>query len=268
MREKTVLITGSTDGIGKQTALDLAALGYNIIVHGRNETRVNKTLDELGRINGKLKLDGFVCDLSSLANVRNLATELKSKYDRIDILINNAGVYMKKRQLSVDGFEITFAVNHLSHFLLTNLLLDLIKKSYDGRIINVSSVAHLNASLEFDNLNGEKYFDAYSAYALSKFANVLFTKELASLLNGSRTKTNSLHPGVISTKLLMEGFNITGDSLKNGAKTSVYLASSENVRNISGEYFVDCGISRSHSLSSNKNLCRDFWNISSDMVGL
>lgn len=268
MREKTVLITGSTDGIGKQTAFDLAHLGYNIIVHGRNEARVNQTLNDLQKLNGKTKPDGFVCDLSSLTNIRNFANEIKSKYKSLDILINNAGVYMKKRFLTTDGFEMTFAVNHLAHFLLTNLLLDLIKTSDEGRIINVSSVAHMNATLDMENLNGEKYYDAYSVYALSKLANVLFTKELSSILIGSRVKTNALHPGVISTKLLREGFNITGDSLKNGAKTSVYLASSENVSNISGEYFVNCVVSPSHLTSSDKNLCREFWNISSEMAGL
>jgi retinol dehydrogenase 14 len=268
MVNKTVLITGSTDGIGKQTATELASLGFNIIIHGKDESRVNKTRDSLKIQKPELQIDGFVCDLSSLSNVRNFAEIIKSRYERLDCLINNAGVYCSNRQLTLDGFEMTFAVNHLAHFLLTNLLIDQIKQSDDGRIINVSSIAHQNAMLEWDNLNAEKYFDAYSSYALSKFANILFTKELAEWLNDTTVTTNALHPGVISTKLLMAGFSITGDSLKKGAQTSVHLATSDKVKKITGEYFVDSAISRSHPLTYDKNIFRKFWKISEELVGL
>jgi retinol dehydrogenase 14 len=268
MTDRIVLITGSTDGIGKQTAIELIALGYNIIVHGRNKVRVNQTINELKILNRELQIDGFVCDLSSLNNVRILSDQIKSQYERIDVLINNAGVYMKTRQPTVDGYEMTFAVNHLAPFLLTNLLLDQLKQSNNGRIINVSSIAHQNAMLEWGNLNGEEYYDAYSAYALSKLANILFIKELSEQLKEATVTATAFHPGVISTKLLKTGFNITGASLKKGTETSVYLASSEKVKLITGEYFVDSAVSRSHPLTNDKMVCKDFWNVSANMVGL
>ncbi len=273
MKNKLVLITGATDGIGKQTARDLALLGAQVIVHGRNKERVEETVRRLrtlpvgGQVkNGELRIDGVTFDLSSLKQVKEFAETIKSKYDRIDVLINNAGIYMKDRELTEDGFEMTFAVNHLSHFLLTNELLPLIKKSPEGRIVTVSSIAHQNTSLDFDNLNAEKKFNAYGAYSLSKLANVLFSKELAERLTGISVASNSLHPGVISTKLLSAGFNISGTSVKKGAETSVYLASSSEAKNISGEYFIDKKISRSHSVVNDLIVRKKFWDVSLEMV--
>lgn len=263
--EKIILITGSTDGIGKQTAIELSAKGFHVLIHGRNGERVEKTVDEIKSLYSN-NVDGFVSDFSSLNDVKNFAEELKYKFEKIDVLINNAGVYMNKKVLTKDGYETTFQVNHLSHFLLTNLLIDLIKKSNDGRIINVSSIAHQNSQLDWENLNAEKFYEAYYAYALSKLANILFTKELNRKLNGSTVTTYSLHPGVISTKLLMQGFNITGASLQKGAETSIYLATSDNIQKYSGEYFVDKQISQSHSITYDKKVCEKFWDLSFEMV--
>jgi NAD(P)-dependent dehydrogenase (short-subunit alcohol dehydrogenase family) len=156
----------------------------------------------------------------------------------VDVLINNAGVFMKNRVLSEDGFEMTFAVNHLAHFLLTGLLLPQLKKSSAARIITVSSAAHSNAALDFENLNAERRFDAHGAYALSNLANVLFSKELAVRLEGSGITSNALHPGVISTKMLRKAFGMSGAGVKEGAATSVYLASSPAVEGVTGKYFV------------------------------
>jgi NAD(P)-dependent dehydrogenase (short-subunit alcohol dehydrogenase family) len=158
-------------------------------------------------------------------------------------------------------------VNYLSHFLLTNELLPLLKKSSEGRIIHVSSIAHQNAKLEWNNLNAEKYYDAYGAYSLSKLANVLFSKELAERLTGTAITSNSLHPGVISTKLLAAGFNIHGSSLKKGAENSFYLASSQEVKNINGKYFVDKKIARYHSIVDDEAVRKKFWDISCEMTG-
>jgi len=268
MNSKVVLITGATDGIGKQTALELAKLGHHVIIHGRNKERVQQTSNEIQVATNHQQLSTIVCDLSSLKAVRKLTEEIKSKYDRLDVLINNAGVYMKSRVLTEEGFETTFAVNHLAHFLLTNLLLDLIKKSDEGRIINVSSIAHTRANFDLGNLNGEKYFDGYGAYSLSKLANVLFTKELSCILTDTNITANALHPGVISTKLLRIGFGAEGASVTRGAETSVYLAASPNVKSISGEYFADKQISRYNKIADDKNLTKKFWDVSAMMVGL
>lgn len=265
MMEKIVLITGSTDGIGKQTAIELSTKGFHVLIHGRKSERVKKVVDEIKSYFSH-NVEGYVSDFTSLNDVKNLAEQIKSKFEKIDVLINNAGVYMNKKVITKDGFETTLQVNHLSHFLITNLLIDLIKKSNDGRIINVSSIAHQNSQLDWDNLNGEKFYDAYYAYALSKLANILFTKELNKKLKSTNVSTYSLHPGVISTKLLMQGFNITGESLQKGAETSVYLASTENIQHYSGEYFVNKQISQSHSITYDKNVCEKLWVVSFEMV--
>ena len=269
MRNKIVLITGSTDGIGKQTAIELALLGAHVIIHGRNESRVEKTVEQLKDENAVFnKIDGFTFDLSSLHQVKQFADTIKNQFDRIDVLINNAGVYLKNKMLSADGFEMTFAVNHLSHFLLTNELLPLLKRSNEGRIIHVSSMTHQSAKLEWDNLNAEKHYDAYGVYSLSKLANVLFSKELSERINGSGVTSNSLHPGVIATKLLATGFSIGGSSVIKGAENSVYLASSPEVKNISGKYFVDKKISHYNSIADDKSVRKKFWDVSGEMTGL
>ena len=269
MKNKIVLITGSTDGIGKQTAVELASLGAHVLVHGRDVTRVEKTVEQLKTENALLsEIEGFTFDLSSLQEVKQFAARIKDKFEHIDILINNAGVYLRNKMLSDDGFEMTFAVNHLSHFLLTNELLPLLRNSNAGRIIHVSSMTHQSSKLEWDNLNAEKLYDAYGVYSLSKLANVLFSKELSERLNGSGVTSNSLHPGVIATKLLAAGFSTGGSSVKKGAENSVYMASSPEVKNISGKYFVGKKISRYNSIADDESVRKRFWNISSEMTGL
>jgi NAD(P)-dependent dehydrogenase (short-subunit alcohol dehydrogenase family) len=268
MKDKIVLITGASDGIGKQTAIDLAGKRATVILHGRNENRLLKTQEEVSHLTNNKNISTVTADLSSLKQVRKAAKEIKSKLNRLDVLINNAGVYMKTRILTEDGFETTFAVNHLAPFLLTNLLLELLKQSDSSRIINVSSIAHTRAQLDFENLNGEKSFDAYNAYAVSKLANVLFTYKLADQLKNVGISVNALHPGVISTKLLRAGFNIQGASLKEGASTSVYLASSHKVQNITGKYFVKMVETPSSDDSYNKEYQKKMWDLSSQMVGL
>ncbi len=268
MVNKTILITGATDGIGKQTAFELAKLGHHLIIHGRDKERINNTINEIRLSTNNHQLTESICDLSSLKAVQKMAEEIKSKFKRIDVLINNAGVYIKRLALTKDGYETTFAVNHLAPFLLTNLLLDSIKNSDSGRIINVSSIAHTRVNFDFGNLNDEKYFDPYGAYSLSKLANLLFTKELSYRLAETNITVNALHPGVISTKLLKSGFNIEGASVKKGAETSVYLAVSDDVKNTSGEYFVDKQVTRYSKIADDKNLTKKFWDVSAGMVGL
>jgi NAD(P)-dependent dehydrogenase (short-subunit alcohol dehydrogenase family) len=265
MSGKTILITGSTDGIGKQTADELAKRGHHIIIHGRNRNRIDATVGELTGKYSKVKIDGIAADLSSLGNVVKLSEEIKQNYPHINVLINNAGVYSQKKTMTEDGYELTFAVNHLAHMLLTWLLLDAIEEP--GRIINVSSIAHQNGKLDWNNLNAEIRYDPYGAYALSKLANIIFTIELANRLKNKKQITvNALHPGVIDTKLLRAGFSIKGDTLEKGAETSVYLADSEEVANISGAYFIDKKQARPSSVCNDESLRKKLWDVSCEMI--
>lgn len=264
---KTILITGATDGIGKQTALELALQNSNeIIIHGRNEEKCKETIAELIEKTGNEKIKGTAADFSSLNDVAEMSDNIKENFDKIDALINNAGVYMNEKVLTADGYETTFAVNHLAPFLLTNKLIEKKMIPQGGRIINVSSIAHTRASVDFENLNGEIKYDAYGAYAISKLANVLFTNKLSQMLLKDKITANSLHPGVITTKLLRTGFNVTGASLETGAATSVYLAASEEVAGVTGRYFVNKKIEDTSSLAADEELIDKFWELSMRFV--
>jgi len=266
LKDKTVLITGATDGIGKQTAIELALLGAEVILHGRNEEHLQKTKSEITTLTNNNNIKIISADLSYLKQTMKMADEVNNRFSRIDVLINNAGVYMKNKELTEDGLEKTFTVNHPSHFLLTNRLIDILQQNSPSRIINVSSVAHTKAQLDFDNLNSEKHFDAYNSYAVSKLANVLFTYELARRLEYLDVCINALHPGVIRTKLLWEGFSIIGNSLSEGAETSVYLATSDEVEGVSGKYFVRKEETPSSDTSYNKEIQQKMWNVSEQMI--
>jgi len=264
MQTKTILITGSTDGIGKQTALELAKLGANIIIHGRNPFKCTKVLEAIKRASKKQHLEFIIGDLSSLSQIRNLASQIKSKYKELHVLINNAGIYETEKRYSEDGYEMTFAVNHLAPFALTLLLLPLLKKNAPSRIILVSSQVH-STSINFDNLNAEKYFSGYGAYGLSKLCNILFTYQLAKRLEGTKITVNCLHPGVINTKLLQAAFS-GGDPVSEGAKTPVYLATSTEIENITGKYFVDRRIMESASISYNSDIQNKLWILSENLT--
>jgi len=267
MKNKIVLITGATDGIGKRTAYELAHKNATVILHGRDKELLLKTQEEISHLANNNNISIVTANLSSIKQVRLAAEEIKTKFKQLDVLINNAGVYMKTRVLTEDGFETTFAVNHLAPFLITNLLLNLLKQSNSSRIINVSSIAHTRAQLVFENLNSAKHFDAYNTYAVSKLANVLFSYKLADQLKNNGVTVNVLHPGVIDTKLLHAGFNIGGASVEEGAATSVYLASSNEVENVTGKYFEKMKEVPSSDDSYNKEYQKKMWNVSSQMVG-
>ena len=267
MKSKQILITGSTDGIGKQTALELAKAGHKVIIHGRDEERVRTVFEDIRKKTDNDSLGYVVADLSSLAEVKQMAGKVKSEYSGLDVLLNNAGVFRGLRELSKDGYEMTFAVNHLSHFLLTNLLLDTIKKSEQGRIVTVSSMAHASA-IDFDNLQGKKFYDGYTAYAYSKLCNILFTFYLADKLAETNVTANCLHPGVISTKLLHAGWGMGGASLSQGAETSVFLATSPDVENVSGTYFISKRESNPAAISFDKTIQQKLWDLSMEMTGL
>ncbi|MFO0745825.1 MAG: SDR family NAD(P)-dependent oxidoreductase [Myxococcota bacterium] len=261
----TTLITGSTDGIGKETARQLLVHGHRVILHGRSAQRVDAVKADLaapGR-----QIHSLVGDLSSLETVRAMAAEALDRFERIDVLVNNAGIYMNEAKLTVDGFEQTFAVNHLAPFLLTHLLMPVLGE----RIINVSSMAHARGRLDRTTWRSLRGFDPYGAYAQSKLANVLFTVDLARRLEPGLS-TFALHPGVISTKLLTEGFGMRGpDSLAAGADTSVWLATDANVTKSpskSGQYFAKRQEARMHPLASDPRAAADFFNESARLVGV
>jgi NAD(P)-dependent dehydrogenase (short-subunit alcohol dehydrogenase family) len=259
-----ILITGATDGIGLETAKELVQRGFELVLHGRNDEKLRRACTAILHFVPQAALHTAHADLADLAQVARMANELVEKMPRLDALINNAGVYMMSRQLSRDGMEMTLAVNHLSHFLLTLLLLPLLKRSPDPRVVSVSSVAHMRGRIEFDNLNCERHFDSYHAYANSKLANALFAAELAR--REPWLCANSLHPGVIDTKLLHAGFNMTGDSVANGARTSVFLATSPVVKGVSGKYFDNCTAIPPASLASDQQLASQLWEWSENAV--
>lgn len=269
MKGKTVLITGSTDGIGMQTALGLARLGANVLIHGRNREKGKAVLKEIAKVSGNSDLELFIVDLSSQKEVRRLAADVQKNHNRLDVLINNAGIFEKERRLTEDGIEDTFAVNYLAPFLLTNLLLDLLKISAPSMIINVASIAHRSAAIDWDNLQGERYYDDYNAYAVSKLCIILFTYALSRRLNGSGVTVNCLHPGVIKTKLLREGFgDYPGETPEKGARTSIYLAGSPEMDGVSGKYFENQRIARSSTMSYDEALQERLWIISEKLTAL
>ncbi|MBI5626642.1 MAG: SDR family NAD(P)-dependent oxidoreductase [Nitrosomonadales bacterium] len=261
---KTIIITGSTDGIGLETALELALQGHELVLHGRNEEKVRRARNVIQRAAPDAVLHTTHANLADLAAVALMAQDLAARLTNLDALVNNAGVYMTRREVSKDGFEMTLEVNYLAHFLLTMLLLPLLKKSPEPRVVTVSSIAHTRGRLDFDNLNGERHFDSYHAYASSKLADTLFANELAR--REPWLASNSLHPGVIDTKLLHTGFNAKGDSVAVGARTSVYLATSPDVKSISGKYFDNCAAIRPAPLAENQQLAQQLWEWSENAV--
>jgi retinol dehydrogenase 12 len=278
MQGKICLITGATAGIGKETALGLAKLGAHVVLVGRDEARTRGTSAWLIEKSANNQIDFFLADCSSLADVRRLAGEVKRKYPRLDVLINNAGALFVKRELTIDGLERTWALNHLAYVLLTHELLDPLKAAGSARIVNVASIAHRSAVLDFDNLQGEKSYGGMPNYRLSKLANVMFTYALARRLSDAGITVNSLHPGVVSTnfgqnnkgwfRLLICALRPFFMSAEEGAKTSIYLAGSEEVEGVSGQYFSTGKQVPSSDLSLDEAKQEKLWAISLQQAGV
>jgi NAD(P)-dependent dehydrogenase (short-subunit alcohol dehydrogenase family) len=268
--DSVVLVTGATDGIGKETALELARVGARVIVHGRSEARVAAVYEELEAASEVPPPKPVIADFASLSQVRALVLELARRGLSIDTLINNAGVYMKHRELSAEGIELTMAVNHFAHVLLTHLLLENPVGQSLTRIINVSSIAHVRAYIDLEDIDNTRTpFDDYEAYATSKLANVLFTVELARRLQSRGVRVNAVHPGVVSTKLLVTGFEMRGpDSLGKGARSSVLLAISPEYAQVSGAYFVEGRESHMHRRASDRDLAARYYELSAARVGV
>ncbi len=266
MSTPTSLITGATDGIGRRAALELARRGAQVLVHGRDPARGQAVLDEIRAAGGTAEY--FNADLAELAQVRALAAEVQARTDRLDVLVANAGVFMPERRLSADGHEMTFAVNHLAHFLLINLLRDLLHRSAPARVVVVASRVHHSGRLAWDDLNAARSFDGYAAYANSKLANVLFTYALAEQLTGTGVTANCLHPGVIGTKLLRAGWGGGGQGLAAGAAALVHAASAPELAAVTGRYFEDQREQTSSRASRDADQQAELWRVSAQLTGL
>lgn len=247
---RTVLITGGNSGIGKATVAGLAHKGWHVIFTARNKKKADAVKKEIIDLSNNQNVDYLLADLTSIKQVKECAEAFKNKYQNLDVLINNAGVCLPERRITPDGMEESFQINHLSHFILTNLLIDYLKYSDDPRIINVSSAAHAAGRFDPDNLQSEKHYSSIRTYADTKLYNILFTLELAARLEASGIRVNALHPGVVSTNFGHEFggiFNFVYNigriimiTPEKGAKTSIYLASSGDISNVTGKYFVRC----------------------------
>lgn len=259
-QKKTILITGATDGIGMQTALELAQQGHHVLVHGRNREKSERVATSIRKKTAAPQVDAVWADLTDFGQIKAMAEWIQSNYDRLDVMINNAGVFENEKNLLPSGFERTFMVNHLAPFTLTLLLQEMLVKTPASRIVNVSSMAQ-SGSIDFDNLNGEKYFDPYNAYAVSKLENVLFTYYLAEKLKGTDTTVNCLHPGVVSTKLLRAGWGMGGVSLHAGAQNSIYVAVSPKIEGKTALYFVAQKPSKSAAISYDKKIQKRLWEV-------
>ncbi|MCF6242755.1 MAG: SDR family oxidoreductase [Bacteroidales bacterium] len=262
LSNKTILITGATDGIGLQTALELAKLDANLIIHGKNPDKGKTVKEDLISKTKNSKIHYYNADLSSFDEIEHFSNQIVKDFTRLDVLINNAGIYEKKKIILENGLEKTFMVNYLSAFVLTLKLLSLIKKGEDSKIINVSSMVHAS-SIDFENLNGEKFYSGDSAYSLSKLCNILFTYQLAEVLEKDKIAVNALHPGVINTKLLRAGWGPFGSSTDEGAACILYLVKMKQF--VSGYYFENDNQKRSSAISYDKLVMKRLWDYSKNL---
>lgn len=262
------MVTGANSGIGKELSRELARMGANVVLVCRSKEKGDDTIDEISRDTGSRSLELMIADLSSLSSVRKLASDFTKTHDKLHVLVNNAGLIVGKRNVTEDGLEETFQVNYLSHFLLTNLLLDTLKKSASSRIVNVSSSAHYSGHIVFDNLNGERKFSTMRAYGNSKLEQVLFTYELANRLQGSGVTVNVVHPGAVRTHwgdeggLWSVGIKIARPFLispAKGAMTPLFVATSPKLEGVSGKYFSNMKEEMSSKESYDKSTASKLW---------
>ena len=279
MKGKTVLVTGGTGGIGRATAIRLAAMGARVGISGRDLGRTQRAAAEVASQAGGGSVDAFAADLSSQAEVRRLAHEVLETYPRLDVLVNNAGGFWSHRHVTADGLEHTFALNHLGPFLLTNLLLDRLVASAPARIVTVSSGAQSMGKVDFDDLMGERKYSGQTAYNQSKLANVMFTYDLARRLAGTGVTATALHPGMTNTAFSAEDPSRAFAPLvkvirpfmkkpERGADTSVFLASAPEAEGLTGQYFANREAKKSNKASYDTDATARLWRVSADLVGL
>lgn len=275
MTGKVCIVTGANTGIGKETALGLAKLRATVVMVCRDRERGEAALREIKQKSGNDRVELMICDFSSQNSIRQFAGDFNQQHDRLYVLVNNAGVVLRERSMTEDGLESTFAINHLGYFLLTNLLLDVLKKSAPSRIVNVASTAHKYGKLDVNAWPAGSSFSAFGAYANSKLANVLFTYELARRLEGTGVTANCLHPGGVGTnlyrglpKFLQALIKLVTIGPERGARTSIYLASSPEVEGVTGKYFARRRQQKSSEASHNEEAARRLWEVSETLTGL
>ncbi|MBZ0296053.1 MAG: SDR family oxidoreductase [Anaerolineae bacterium] len=280
MADNVVLITGATNGIGRVAAQSLAQMGATVVIVGRNPDKTERVVKEIRQATGNQQVEMLLGDLSVVEDMRRVANQFRNRYDRLDVLANNAGAMFNERQVTPDGFEKTFALNHLSYFVITTMLLDMLRASAPARIVNTSSQAHrMTGELHFDDLQHEHGYNAWNVYSQSKLMNILFTVELARRLEGTGVTANSFHPGFVNSgfgknngglmRLAMQMITpLFGRSPEQGAETLIYLASSPDVAQISGAYFVDKQTASPSSTATDTAAARKLWDISESLAGV
>ena len=278
MSGKVVLITGGTSGIGKAAAVELALMGAEVVVTGRNKERGREAVEEIKARSGSDAVSLLLADLTVQAEVRELAEEFRRNHDRLDVLVNNAGVVNQKRSETPDGMESTLASNHLAPFLLTELLLDLLKESAPSRVVTTASEAERWGRLDFDDLQSRKRYGAFPVYGMTKLANIMFTIDLAERLEGTGVTANCFHPGAVSTNfgsgnggissILFRAFKPFMRSPEKGADTLVYLASSPDVEGMTGKYLSDRKLITAKSIAYDAEARRKLWEASEELTGL
>jgi NAD(P)-dependent dehydrogenase (short-subunit alcohol dehydrogenase family) len=277
MQGKTVLVSGATNGIGFVAARELARMGAQTVLVSRSAEKCAAAVAQIKKETGNGQVEFIAADLSTKAGVKHVADEFKQRHTRLDVLLNNAGAVFLSRQVSADGIEMTLALNHLNYFYLTSLLLDVLRASSPARVVNVSSAAHRGGKINFADLQLEHGYSGMGAYSQSKMANVLFTYELARRLAGTEVTSNALHPGFVDTgfaknngglvKFAMGLLRPMQKKVDDGARTSIYLASSPQVEGISSKYFDDCKSVESDPLSYDQAVAEKLWQVSLDLLG-
>jgi NAD(P)-dependent dehydrogenase (short-subunit alcohol dehydrogenase family) len=277
MAGKVVLVTGATAGIGKETVRQLARLGATVVGVGRNAPKIEAVQSELRAETGSSRIHFLMADLQQMSDVRRLAADLRSRYDRLDVLVNNAGAIFWEYGETPEGYERTWALNHLSYYLLTSELLDLLKASAPSRVVNTASNAHRGGAIDFEDLNSRKNYGAWRAYNQSKLANILFSNELARRLQGTGVTSNALHPGVVKTEFgatingpMSVGFNLmkeaTAISPEKGSQTTLYLATSPEVAGVTGQHFAKCKPVEPAPQAKDEETARRLWEVTAQML--
>jgi len=275
MTGKVCIVTGANTGIGKETALGLARLGATVVMVCRDRERGEAAQREIKQKSGNSNVDLMLCDFSSQNSIRQFVRDFTERHNRLDVLVNNAGVVLRQHSMTEDGLESTFAINHLGYFLVTNLLLDVLKKSAPSRVVNVASTAHKYGKLDISGWPTGRNYSSFGAYANSKLANVLFTYELARRLKGSGVTANCLHPGGVGTNLfrglpafMQTLIKLVTISPERGARTSIFLASSPEVEGVTGKYFARSKQQRSSEASRDEEAANILWEVSAELTGL
>jgi len=278
MGGKVVLITGGTSGIGKAAATALAGMGATVVITGRNEERGKRALQEIRKESGNDGVELILADLTVQDEVRRLAEELRERHNQLEVLVNNAGLVLSERTETPDGIETQLAINHLAPFLLTNLLLDLLKESAPSRIVTVSSDAHRWAKIDLDDLQSRKRYRGMQVYGKTKLANIMFTYELAERLEGTGVTANCMHPGGVNTNfgnnqggpvnLLFRLFKPFMRSPEQGADTLIYLASSPEVEGMTGKYLADRKVKAASDAAYDETTRKRLWEASEELTGL